>query len=259
MRRAIHLLARLYPRRWRARYGNEFDTLLDDSDAGWRTLADIGWGAIKMQFTHWGLWRTTTVAAIAGLAIALGIAFTLPEHFVSRAVLAIESDDPRSAYAHLHEILDSLESRETLTRVANNFGLYVDERKRMPMEDVLDRMKKAISFRMMANPTTAQLARAFAVDFDYPNPAVAQYVVKDLTTRIVDENLRLALKEDSGLRMRLRIVDPASLPARPTSPNRAMIGSAGLTAGALAGMMIALVARKRRKSQGISPNKPSAN
>jgi hypothetical protein len=258
MRRAIHLLGRLYPRRWRARYGDEFDTLLDDSDAGWRTLADVGWGAIKMQFTDWGFWRTTTVAAIAGLAVALGIAFALPEHFVSRAVLTFEGDDSRSAYAYLREIKDGLERRENLVRIADNFGLYVNERKGVPLDDVLDRMKKAISFRLMASPTTAQLPKAFVVDFDYPNAAVAQSVVNDLTATIVDEYLRIARNEDPPTRMRLRMVDPASLPARPTRPNRAIIGSAGLIGGALAGM-VAVVARRRRKSHGMWPNTPAAN
>jgi len=37
---------RLYPRAWRARYGEEFDVLLDDSPKGWRTKADAVRGAL---------------------------------------------------------------------------------------------------------------------------------------------------------------------------------------------------------------------
>jgi len=40
-----HLLIRLYPRRWRERYGAEFEALLLDCDGGNRTLLNVVWSA----------------------------------------------------------------------------------------------------------------------------------------------------------------------------------------------------------------------
>ncbi|HEX3471372.1 MAG TPA: hypothetical protein VHT28_09325 [Silvibacterium sp.] len=44
--RLAHLLMRLYPRRWRQRYGEEFQTLLQTSRGGLRTSANVVWSAI---------------------------------------------------------------------------------------------------------------------------------------------------------------------------------------------------------------------
>ena len=38
MKRLISLVARLYPRSWRAEFGEEFDAVLDDVKPRWRVL-----------------------------------------------------------------------------------------------------------------------------------------------------------------------------------------------------------------------------
>lgn len=259
MRNAIRFIARLYPKRWRTRYGDEFTALIEDSSATWRTLADVLQGAIKMQATHWGFLRITTVAAFLGLTTALGIAFSLPEHWISHAVISIESEKPQVAGWEVSEVLDRVESRSVLTAVINNCGLYRDERRRMPMEDVIERMKRAI--RIAAIRDLDNQTAAFGIDFDYPDRDVAQGVVSDLVLRIIDENLRLASKNAEAQQLagarepwvRLRVIDPATLPARPTGPSLATFGGAGLATGALAGILLALAMRLRRKSNGICP------
>ena len=49
MRRCIRPAARLYPHVWRARYGEEFDALLEDARASPREFVDVLTGAAKMQ------------------------------------------------------------------------------------------------------------------------------------------------------------------------------------------------------------------
>ena len=49
MRNLIRFAAWLYPRRWRERYGVEFDALLDDARPGWRELANVLKGALAIQ------------------------------------------------------------------------------------------------------------------------------------------------------------------------------------------------------------------
>lgn len=64
MKRLIRLAARLYPRRWRDRYGEEFEALLDDVRPGGRIAFDVLIGAGSMQIRRWG-----TAAIAAFLAI----------------------------------------------------------------------------------------------------------------------------------------------------------------------------------------------
>jgi hypothetical protein len=49
MKRWVALAARLYPAAWRARYGQEFEALLEDLEPGWRELADVAGGAVIMH------------------------------------------------------------------------------------------------------------------------------------------------------------------------------------------------------------------
>jgi hypothetical protein len=69
MRRWIGWAAYLYPPAWRARYGAEFDALLDDANVRWRDLADVLRGALIMQMTHWKSYAKVVVAA--GIACAI--------------------------------------------------------------------------------------------------------------------------------------------------------------------------------------------
>jgi hypothetical protein len=49
MRWWIAFAAKLYPRRWRQRYGAEFDALMEDVDADWRELANVMGGAQRLE------------------------------------------------------------------------------------------------------------------------------------------------------------------------------------------------------------------
>lgn len=68
MKRAIRFAATLYPRAWRARYGPEFDALLEQTPESLNSFVNILWGAIKMNLTAS---RIAASSAYAGLAFGL--------------------------------------------------------------------------------------------------------------------------------------------------------------------------------------------
>jgi hypothetical protein len=53
MKRLAQCLARLYPRRWRARYGQEFDALLEDAKLTWHDVFSVLTGALQMHLKTW--------------------------------------------------------------------------------------------------------------------------------------------------------------------------------------------------------------
>ncbi|MFM8534881.1 MAG: ABC transporter permease, partial [Acidimicrobiia bacterium] len=76
MTRAARLAMRVFPRRWRQRYGMEVEMLIEDSGSGWRVVADVLRQALLMR-TRDHLRRVAaapvfTVAAVLTLAIAIG-------------------------------------------------------------------------------------------------------------------------------------------------------------------------------------------
>jgi hypothetical protein len=66
MKLLIRLAAKLYPRSWRARYGAEFDALLDDIGADFRTACDVLTGAVAM---HVQQYKTVGSAALPAAAL----------------------------------------------------------------------------------------------------------------------------------------------------------------------------------------------
>jgi hypothetical protein len=74
MRRGLAWAAKLYPRSWRARYGAEFDALMEDVEPDWRELANVLGGALLMQLKNEvAYWKLAAVMAAIGALAATGI------------------------------------------------------------------------------------------------------------------------------------------------------------------------------------------
>ena len=151
-------MARLYPRSWRARYGDEFDALLDDAGGGVRVFADVLGGALKMQLLTGSYWRPAALAALAGAILAGAISLRVPDRYVSSAVVKVGATD--LAAQQLQEVL----SRTSLAALIQrpSMRLYPGERYRMPMEDIVEQMRtRDIRVRRSGDTLT--------ISFEYPD------------------------------------------------------------------------------------------
>ena len=136
----------------------------------------------------------TLVASVVGV-------YLYPDSFVSQAVVKIvpqqvpqnmvQSAINQQMSDRINSMAQTILSRTVLTTIINSFDLYKRERARMPIEDVVEQMKRAIQIQPVASPTgTADRIPAFAVSFSYDNRLIAQRVVQDLVSRFIDENIR---------------------------------------------------------------------
>jgi hypothetical protein len=214
MKSTLKRLILLYPRSWRDRYENEFHALLDDVPPTWRTVVDVLGGAIKMQMTVWNPWQTVAVFGVMGVVAAVVFSLTVPDRFVSTAV--IKGGSPQE----MSETIRRVESKTFLAGLINEEDLYKRERARMPIEDIVEEMKKYILVRPVQGS-------GFSVSFQGADAAHAQRVA---------QRLAAALAESAGG----EILDPANLPVRANSPRRSRIVVMGLVGGILAGALIAL-------------------
>src|SRR5215469_5348388 len=95
MRRpAMDWVARLYPARWRQRYGAEFGALLEESGGGWSATVDILKGALAMQMRSWTVWQFVAGCAMTGAVVAGVASWMAPKQYVSTAVLRVDADAP---------------------------------------------------------------------------------------------------------------------------------------------------------------------
>src|ERR1700733_14427562 len=135
----------------------------------------------------------TLVASVVGV-------YLYPDSFVSQAVVKIvpqqvpqnmvQSAINQQMSDRVNSMAQTILSRSVLTTIINSFGLYQRERSRMPIEDVIETMKKNILIQPVASSTGgSDHLPAFAVTFSYENRLLAQRVVQDLVSKFIDENI----------------------------------------------------------------------
>jgi polysaccharide chain length determinant protein (PEP-CTERM system associated) len=136
----------------------------------------------------------TLVASVVGV-------YLYPDLYVSQAVVKIvpqqvpvnmvQSAINQQMSDRINSMAQEILSRTVLTTIINTFDLYKRERGRMPIEDVIELMKKNVQINPVTNSTTASdRVPAFAVQFSYENRLMAQRVVQDLVSRFIDANIR---------------------------------------------------------------------
>jgi polysaccharide biosynthesis transport protein len=157
----------------------------------------------------------------AGIVIAMLLALLLPARYQSSATILIEqqelpADLVRStvtSYAdqRVQIISQRVMTTENLLKLINKFGLYADKRAGETREELIQRMRTDINFRMISadvidprsgRPTAATIA--FAVSYSSRDPETAARVANELTSLYLNENLRqrAQLAEDASAFLR---------------------------------------------------------
>ncbi|MBL8230710.1 MAG: hypothetical protein JNL98_19615 [Bryobacterales bacterium] len=140
----------------------------------------------------------------AALVVAVVVAHLWPDTFVSTAVVRVvppqvpEAFVPTNVNLEMSQRINSMAqqilSRSTLTNIINTYGLYPRDRARLPMEDVVENMRREnVRISNVVSFTTSEGKRqvpAFQISFAYENRMTAQKVCQDLVSRFINENQR---------------------------------------------------------------------
>ncbi|HUQ92779.1 MAG TPA: Wzz/FepE/Etk N-terminal domain-containing protein [Bryobacteraceae bacterium] len=140
----------------------------------------------------------------AAVVVAVVVAFLWPDTYVSSATVRVVPSQVPEIYvpsnvnmemsARINSMAQTILSRGTLTNIINTHGLYPRERARLPMEDVVENMRKSdVSISNVVTFTTGEGKRqvpAFQISFKYFDRLLAQKVCQDLVSRFVNENMR---------------------------------------------------------------------
>jgi capsular polysaccharide biosynthesis protein len=199
MKRWLRLAVRLYPAAWRARYASEFAALLDDLEPAWRDVYDIFRGAIHMRLSTPATYlKLGAITAALGALVASGVSFTMPQRYVSSAVMRISpaatpSDTSSWQYRILATQRLSMMQQEVLSRHSlaeiiqrPELDLYRGERMRYPLEDVIQDMR---DHDVRIKPVDSGPNTAFAVSYESSDPRKAQAVVRALLAKFTKANV----------------------------------------------------------------------
>ena len=218
-------------------------------------LAFRGWLIARQAATpgpHASYWKhTLAAAAIGALAAGLG-SFAIPNRYLSTAVLQVVPFHVGGAgaaqaeieyTARLSQLTEGILSRDSLALLIRrpSLDLYPMERRWRPMEDIVDDMRRR-DLRIAPTETPgfagSSHLTSFQISFEYADRDKAQAVVRELVTefteRIVEVERGLQRDKMPGS-LKLEVVDPATLPGTPVSPNRPAIAAIGLLAGIVLG------------------------
>jgi hypothetical protein len=89
MNRVAKWMMRLYPARWRRRYGDELDALLCETGADARVVADLLKGGVRMQFSTWSFAKLAVMLGISGLLFGAVASFLIAPIYESKATLEV--------------------------------------------------------------------------------------------------------------------------------------------------------------------------
>jgi hypothetical protein len=198
----------LYPARWRARYGREFEALVEDMDPGWPDFWNILQGGLVMRLTSIGL--IPVCVAIAGLLLGAAVAAKQRELYRSSSTVTLKASDPQRVRALL----------------GNTFG---------PGSHPTAGMQKAARIRVAVDergPAQKDGATRLVVASEDEDAAKAQRV----TQQLVDLVAKAAAAQGASP-LHFETISAPDLPTSPSGPGRTAIamfcGAAGLLLGAL--------------------------
>src|ERR1017187_6886711 len=168
-------------------------------------------------------------AAILGAVAAGAISFTLPRRYVSTAVMRFTPQAVPAGTAwqieymasrNLEQNLQNILSRSSLTEMIQRIGLDLYREDLRPWEDVIQDMRNRDLRFERRRP------RDFRISFEYPDRLKAQAVVRELTARFIGS---------------AEVLTPASLPEKPSRPDRLAITGIGLGVGLVLGLLFAFL------------------
>src|SRR5580658_3724537 len=150
--------------------------------------------------------RAVSVALIACVVPTMLLALLLPSYYQSSGVILIEQQEvpPElvrsmiSAYAdqRVQTINQRVMTTQNLLDIMRRYDLYADQRRYESREELVERMRKDIVFKMISadvvDPRSGlprQATIAFSISFESRSPDKSAKVANELVTLYLNENL----------------------------------------------------------------------
>ncbi len=152
-------------------------------------------------------YRMLVAVVISLMLLTFAIAVLLPSIYRSQATILIEQQEipaelVRStvtsfASQRIQTISQRVMTSSNLSEIIEKYGLYEEERRRDPLEVIIDGMRRSIVLEMISadvvdprsgRPTEATIA--FQLSYDSESPVLAQKVTNELVSLYLNENLK---------------------------------------------------------------------
>ena len=221
MKRLLRAAARVYPRAWRDRYGDEFDALIDDLTPRWRDVFNVVIRALIMHTSR--LTLTPVALAIVGAVLGAAVSLTLSPVYASFSQVLVR----------VSELASDGSEREQRVQRAINAALR---------DTVAD--KKSVRVTLHGERDRDQVVLEVSASAD--SARAAKQATEKVVASMIDANF-VASERRPQAGAQFRVVAPANLPTtgqRNITRNSAVGGGIGLVIGAV----VAFAQLRRRRA-----------
>ncbi len=160
---------------------------------GEMNLADVK----RVLRRYWWILPITTISLGA---IAIAAAMVLPKKYTSETMVLVEQPAVSSEYVkpaitedlnhRLAAMQEQILSRTRLEPIIQKFGLYPNDRNRMHIDDLVEKLRSTIVIKPMEPTPGAQRGQlpGFYVDVTFTNPQMAQQICTEITSMFLAQN-----------------------------------------------------------------------
>ncbi|MEJ5368362.1 MAG: GNVR domain-containing protein [Bryobacteraceae bacterium] len=143
--------------------------------------------------------------AFLGLVLGVVTAYLWEDSYVARGKIRITppqvparlvpANVGEELTARINAIAQEIITRSSLQNLIQTYNLYPEDRKRLPMEDVIDKMRKAIGIENIESYNRGGSSRfhVFTVSFVYSDRRLAQKICADLIDRFTKQSIESRL------------------------------------------------------------------
>jgi polysaccharide chain length determinant protein (PEP-CTERM system associated) len=144
--------------------------------------------------------------AFLGLVAGFVTAFFWPDSYLASGTIRVtppqvsqhlvQTNTSEEMTQRIAGIYQQIISRQSLTNLIQSHNLYPDDRKRYPMEDVIETMRRDIRMTALRDLNTGPAygrqnrGAAFGISYSYSDRRLAQRICQDIISRFIDESTR---------------------------------------------------------------------
>jgi protein tyrosine kinase modulator len=165
--------------------------------------------------TIWEVWGRrkwlATVLFLLPFSAVLSLLVALPNVYRSTALILVDRQQVPEEFVkstvtsaletRLQTISQEILSRQRLEGIINRFGLYQDLRRRVPNEEVIERMRRDTSLELRGADSRDDRGRgtvAFTIGYWGSDPQQVAIVTNTLASLYIEENLKVREKQSAG-------------------------------------------------------------
>lgn len=143
--------------------------------------------------------------AFLGLVAGVVTAFLWPDSYMAKGMIRVvppqvpsrlvQMNISEEMTARINSIYQEITSRTSLVNLIESNNLYPDDRKRLPMDDVVEKMRQDIGMSAMESLSRGsgsyrQNVTAFTVTFSYSDRRLAQKICQEIIARFMDQSIK---------------------------------------------------------------------